>query len=259
MQKKNHIALIILALLGCVLLVSFASSVNAAAQVTILSHSGYISSLGWYYVVGEVQNSGDMHLKYVEITATFYDSYDVVVDTSFTFADLNVLLVGRKSPFKLTLFNTEQSAKVDHYSLAVTYDIFELGKPQGLEILSSSSYVDTLGWMHVVGEIKNIGVYPTTYVEVIATFYDNTGKVVGCGFTFSNPSDFEADQKASFEIILMSDRVPLVDSYEITAESDQYAVIPEFPSFLILPVFMVAILLAIVVYKKIDNCTVSTK
>ena len=104
--------------------------------------------------------------------------------------------------------------------------------------------------MHVVGEIKNIGVYPTTYVEVIATFYDNTGKVVECGFTFSNPSDLEADQKAPFEIILMSDRVPLVDSYEITAESDQYAVVPEFPSFLIPSLFMIATLLAVIVYKR---------
>jgi len=250
MQEKKHILLVILALLGSVLLVSFASSVNAAAQVTILSHSGYIGSLGWYYVVGEVQNSGDMHLEYVEIIATFYDSHDVIVDTDFTFADLSVLLVGRKSPFKVSLIDTEQSARVDHYSLEVTYDIFELGKPEGLEILSSSSYVDTFGWMHLVGEIKNIGVYPTTYVEVIATFYDNTGKVVDCDFTFSNPNDLKADQKASFEITLISDRVPLVDSYELTAESDQYAIVPEFPSFLILPLFMIATLLAVIVYRR---------
>ena len=230
MQKRKHIELVILALLGSVLLVSFTPSVNAVAQLTILSHSGYIGSMGWYYVVGEVQNSGDMHLKYVEIIATFYDSNDVIVDTSFTFADLNVLLVGRKSPFKLSLYSTEQSAKVDHYSLEVTYDIFELGKPEGLEILSSNSYVDTLGWMHVVGEIKNIGVYATTYVEVIATFYDSAGKVIDCAFSFSNPHDLEADQKASFEIMLISDKVPLVDSYELTAESDQYVMIPEFSS-----------------------------
>lgn len=249
MQKRKPIPLVILALLGSVLLVSSTPSVNAVAQVTILSHSGYTDSLGWYYVVGEVQNTGDMNLEYVEITATFYDSSNVVVDTSFTFADLSVLLVGRKSPFKVILVDTEQSAKVDHYSLGVTYDVSEFGKPEGLEILSSSSYVDILGWMHVVGEIKNVGVYATTYVEVIATVYDSTGKVIDCAFTFSNPSDLEADQKAPFEIMLMSDKVSLVDSYELTAESDQYAMIPEFSSVIILLLFMMATLLAVIAHK----------
>lgn len=258
MKNRNHIMFIFLVLFGSVLLVSLTSSANAVAQVTILSHSGYIDSLGWYNVVGEVQNSGDIHLKYVKITATFYDSNDVVVDTSFTFADINVLLVGRKSPFKVSLYNTEQSAKVDHYSLGVTYDIFELGKPEGLEILSSSSYVDTLGWMHVVGEIKNIGVYATTYVKVIAIFYDSTGKVVDCAFTFSDPHDLEADQKAPFEVPLMSNRVPLVDSYELTAESDQYAIIPEFSSLIAWVVIIGVTTLLILLHAKKLN-THSTK
>jgi len=60
----------------------------------------------------------------------------------------------------------------------------------------------------------------------------STGKVVDCAFTFSDPHDLEADQKASFEVLLMSNRVPLVDSYELTAESDQYAVIPEFSTLI---------------------------
>jgi hypothetical protein len=37
------------------------------------------------------------------------------------------------------------------------------------------------------------------------------------------------------------------DYYPLTV---QYAVIPEFPSFLILPLFMIATLLALIIYKK---------
>jgi len=238
-----------LLLLGCFILLSLPQTVNAAAQATILSHSSYLDSLGYYTVVGEVQNTGDMHLRFVKISATFYDSADHVVDTSLTYSGLEVLLVGRKSPFKVLLYDAQQSAKVDHYHLEVEYDISEFGKPEGLQIVSSSSYVDILDWMHVVGEIGNIGVYPTTWVKVYATFYDTAGKVIDYGFDYTNPHDLNVGEKASFEILLVSERASLVDSYELTAESDQYAIVPEFPSVIIALLSMITVM-AMIVFKK---------
>lgn len=128
--------------------------------------------------------------------------------------------------------------------------ISEFGKPEGLVILSNSSYIDSYGWMHVVGQIKNIGAYATTYVKVIATFYDNTGRVVDCDFTFSNPDDLETNQTGSFDILLISERVSLIESYELTAESHEYAIIPEFPSSLMLPLLVFLILIVVVLSKK---------
>jgi len=131
--------------------------------------------------------------------------------------------------------------------------ISEFGKPEGLVILSNSSYIDSYGWMHVVGT-KNISAYTTTYVKVIATFYDNTGRVVHCDFTFSNPDDLETNQAGSFDILLISERVSLIESYELTAESHEYAIIPEFPSSLVLPLLVFLILIVVVLSKKKDTC-----
>jgi hypothetical protein len=72
-----------------------------------------------------------------------------------------------------------------------------------ISVLSSSSFTDDLGDYHVVGEVKNNS--PTdsiNYVKIVATFYDNTGKVVGTDFTYSNIDVLRPAEKSSFEIIL---------------------------------------------------------
>lgn len=224
--------------------------VKANGEVNILSHTGYLDSLGYYHVVGEVENVGDFALHYVKITATFYDTADIVVATDFTFSELDVLLAERKAPFDLFLFDTTQSMKVDHYSLTVTYSITS-PKPIGLEILSHSSYIDGVGYMHIVGEIENIGTVRATYVKIVATCYDETGKVVDADFTFSDPMDIDPAQKAPFEILVGNERTPFVSSYELTAESSQYALIPELSLLTILSLFMIVTLLAVIVFRKV--------
>jgi len=205
--------------------------VNASPvlQIDILSHSGWLDSSGYYHVSGEVKNVGDTPARFIKVTATFYDSTGTVVATSFTFSTLSVLLPGRKSPFEVLLLDTTQAAKVHHYSLSVTFSATS-SIPLGLEILSHSSYVDAAGFMHVVGEIKNIANGTATYVKIAATFYNSTGHVVATAFTFSDPSDLNPNQKAPFEVLLLyTNRVPLVHTYELTGESNEYALIPEFP------------------------------
>ncbi len=249
-MKTSKSVFAILLLLGALFAsIGLISPVKAVADVDILSHTGYLDSLGFYHVVGEVQNVGDQAVNYVKITATFYDSSHVVIATDFTFTGLYVLPVGRKSPFDLFLFDTTQSAKVDHYSLSVT---FSTTTPLtiGLEILSNSSYIDGIGWMHIVGEIKNIGGVMATYVKIIATYYNGTGGVVDTEFTFSDPSDIDPDQTAPFDITLSSERVPYVNSYELTAESTQYAIIPEFSTLTSMLLILIMLAVAIVIYKR---------
>jgi hypothetical protein len=72
-----------------------------------------------------------------------------------------------------------------------------------ISILSSSSFTDDLGDYHVVSEVRNNS--PTdsmNYVKIVSTFYDNTGKVVGTDFTYTNVDVLRPAEKSSFEIIL---------------------------------------------------------
>lgn len=204
-------------------------------QVEILpTHSGYINDQGYYYVVGEVQNVGTNPIGYVNITATFYDINRDFVALGNGTTTLDTILPGRKSPFEIFLYSALDSQRVHNYTLSVVQYLQAQNKPLGLEIITNSSYTDTYGF-HVTGEIKNIGPEYTSFVRVIATFYNASGYVIATKFSYSNPKNLNPDQVATFEIILNSSIINKIDHYTLEAESWHYALVPEFnPTSLIL-------------------------
>jgi hypothetical protein len=89
--------------------------------------------------------------------------------------------------------------------------------PSGLEILSHNSFPDSLGYLHVVGEVKNNYPSTATSVTIVGTFYDINNRVVGTQFTHANPSDIGSGEKAPFELILSSAIAPIsqIDHYNL--------------------------------------------
>ena len=91
--------------------------------------------------------------------------------------------------------------------------------PNGLQILSHNSFTDSIGYLHVVGEIKNNYPSTATFVTIVGTFYNINNQVVGTQFTYANPSDIGSGESAPFELILSSASVPisLIDHYNLRA------------------------------------------
>lgn len=220
--------------------------VKATPEVNVLTHTGFFDHDGCYHVVGEVENTGGQAVGSVKITGAFYDLYGTVIAMEFNYTHIGILLAGQKSPFEIVVADTTQAEKVDHYSLNVASSPTG-ALPVGLEILSSSWYLDGGGCLHVVGEIRNIGAQTTTSIKVVATFYDETGKVVDAEFAFSDPDYLGSGQSAQFEIMLRRiGVVPSVKSYALTAESNRYATVPEFSSTILLTLFMISASFAVI-------------
>jgi hypothetical protein len=78
-----------------------------------------------------------------------------------------------------------------------------LGLSSALEILSHQSYIDSLGWHHIVGEVQNKGDVPLEYVEVIARLYDEGEKLISTKITFTAPDVIYPGGKAPFDIITL--------------------------------------------------------
>lgn len=91
----------------------------------------------------------------------------------------------------------------------------------GLQILSHNSFTDSLGYMHVVGEIRNNSPSPAIFVKITGTFYDANDQVVGTDFAYADPYDLGSGQKAPFELLLTEASVPLsqIDHYNLIASS----------------------------------------
>ncbi|MDW0169710.1 MAG: hypothetical protein QOK79_09240 [Nitrososphaeraceae archaeon] len=87
----------------------------------------------------------------------------------------------------------------------------------GVQILKNSSFIDSNGNMHVLGEVRNN--LPTTavFVTIVGIFYDVQNEVVATQFTYAKPVNIESGQKAIFELIVTTARVPIsmIDHYNL--------------------------------------------
>jgi hypothetical protein len=94
-----------------------------------------------------------------------------------------------------------------------------LNKSHTVTILSHNSYVDSVGYFHVVGEVENNTPNTAQFVQITGNFYDINDAVVGTQFTYTNPSDISSGATAPFDLILMSASVPasLIDHYKLSA------------------------------------------
>jgi hypothetical protein len=234
MEKICKLLIILMATLAFLSALSSQSKASTLQVEILPTHSGYINDQGYFYVVGEVQNFGANPVENVNITATFYDLNGDFVALGNGTTTLYTILPGRKSPFEIFLYSALDSQRVHSYTLSIVQFSQAQNKPLGLEIVTNSSHIDTDGF-HVTGEIKNIGPEYTSFVRVIATFYNASGYVIATKFSYSNPKNLNPGQVATFDIILNNSIINKIDHYTLEAESWHYALVPEFnPTSLIL-------------------------
>ena len=137
---------------------------------------------------------------------------------------------------------------VDHYSLEVEFLPTD-SLPKQLEIASHSSSI-VIGSMEIDGEVRNTGDSTATYVTVYATCYDDAGNVVQVGGAYANPVDIGVNQNGPFSIWLDHENTDLINSYVLTAESDNYTLIPEFNSFLLTILAVTLVSISLLLYKR---------
>jgi len=225
------------------------SDVRATGRVAIHDNlSTYYDNSGYLHVVGEVENVGDSDISFVRLTASFYDSNDTIVGTDFTYAMLDILPPKTKSPFEITLSDRKIARKVDHVRVVGAFQETLQKLSRTLLIPSHSSHTDSLGYLNIVGEIKNNGTQPSTYTKIVVTCYDNSGKVVAVDFSYIDPKNLNHGQRAPFKMTIDKDRSSQVAKYELLVESNEAILIPEFTS--ILPLLTLVCLLALTILRK---------
>ena len=97
----------------------------------------------------------------------------------------------------------------------------------------------------------NTGDQVASYTEVVATFYNLRGTVIGADFTYTSPESIPPGQTYGFKLYGPTASIsPYVQSYTITAESEQYISLPV-PEFHWLGVLAVtALTLSVVATRK---------
>lgn len=218
---------------------------KAAASLIILpTDSGYLNDFYDYYIVGEVQNEGSTPVTNVVVNATLYDSTGASIAEISQPTMLSTILPGRISPFGITFYSTALSQRVLNYTLHISQYLPTSNGQVGLMIVSNTSSLDSNGF-HVSGTIRNIGTQNTTFVQVIATFYDKTGHAIAVVATYSDPSSLDVNQTAPFNMLLNSSAANQVDHFALEAESydsnfiQDYELIPEFQPILFVSALLI--------------------
>jgi len=201
---------------------------SAYADVSIENDQYYIDDDKLLHVVGEIVNYTDKPINQIQILATIFSNDNTKIATIESGIPSHTIMPGMKAGFDI-LFSKNESKLVNYYELDFNYKI-ATGKNQVIEITSSEISRDSLDNLAIIGTVTNQGEITANMINVVATLYDRDGNVVTVSKTQTQP-DFLKPGDENFFLVPVFDKKQAVDivDYTLSAESDEYTVVPEFP------------------------------
>jgi hypothetical protein len=246
---------------------NFFQLTKASANVMVASHSSYRDALNYYWVFGEVKNTGDVPATNISIDAYFYDASDNIVNSSNTVVAGSygigksiVLLPGAEAPFYMLILPQSGTANFDHCGFAVSFEECA-SKNTGFQIPFSQCVryqYDSVENVNVSGALKNTAVAQIQEgVNFYATLYDPVGTVIGQGYVYEE-ENLLPGQVVAFNFQVATFFPAQAANFTVTVQSANYTiedessgvVIPEFPSFLITSSFITITLFTILVIRR---------
>ena len=181
----------------------------------------YVDDIGYLHIIGEVVNNKNQAVQFVKIVASIYDSEKNLVDTSFTYTKIDTIPPYGKSPFDLVFMGGSEG--VVSYNLQVEYSNAE-ELPMKLEVRKPRMTIDDLGYVHIKGEVANVGDRTAHFVKVVGNIYDSSNKLIGTSFTYSTLSDIYPNGQSPYDLTFL-DYVGRPTSFQIYADSQEYRMI----------------------------------
>jgi hypothetical protein len=140
----------------------------------------------WYFVQGEIENTGWLTAAWVKLVATFYNSQGTVIFSDFTYADIDPLAPGRSSPFELNTYPREinpasydiQVESAEYLSLSyLECDVNQDQVVMGTELVVSGYLSPGIGSQDIVLTYsKPDGSYVERNVETDSSgYFEHTG------------------------------------------------------------------------------------
>ncbi len=182
----------------CELAVQYSTTTEAPMPpLTILSTREWTDSTGSLWLVGEVQNTTASTLQYVKLAITLYDLTGTVTNADYTYASINPLLPGQKSPFRTYLI----AGPTDYVTRTISTNVsISSSEPLNLRCVNVTHWVDSYGWPHFAGQVQNDGTAEAKFVQVVLTLYDDDGHIVNCDYGYTSPTTIPAGGVAAFEV-----------------------------------------------------------
>ncbi len=200
----------------------FAQNLDSNA-IQILSTSTFIDDLGNFHVIGEVNNTAlDPQTDIVITTILSNTTNNSIVGNHSAFSSIGTLRHGESSPFDILIQDPQIVGKFNFIEFATSSQP-TIGKPANLIINGSSVFSDNVGNPHIIGNIVNQGQFPEQFLNLVATFYDNSSiGIVGTQSFGLNVANLSQNQMAPFDITITDNKTKSQGAfYSLNVESDQ--------------------------------------
>ncbi|WP_148685707.1 hypothetical protein [Candidatus Nitrosocosmicus hydrocola] len=204
--------------------------------IQITSTSSFIDDFGNFHVIGEVNNTSPQPQSNIAITAILSDtSNNLLVGNHSAFSSISNLRQGELSPFDIVIQDPQILGKFNFMEFSTTSQPVIEEKPANLVLNGSSSFVDNIGDPHITGNIINQGQSPEQFLNLVATFYDNSSLgIVGTESFGLNVGGLENNQMAPFDISITDNKTKSQAAfYSINVDSAQssmgFPLNPKFP------------------------------
>ena len=66
------------------------AQLNTPNPVTIVGQSAYTDDIGYFHIVGEVQNASNQTIKSVQLVVSIYDSTHTIIGTTSGYTDIDL-------------------------------------------------------------------------------------------------------------------------------------------------------------------------
>ena len=200
----------------------------AYAEVVIQNDQKYIDNDGLLHIVGEIENNTSAPLNQIKISALLIDGDGNEIKKIVGETVSNVVMPETKGAFDILIKNVRGDS-INDYELNLDYTL-AAPKNQVIEISSTVLTKDIHNNTVITGILENKGELTANMIRVVATLYDRDGNVVTVSETCTKPDFLRAGDNSNFIIPFheKSQSIHAVE-YSITAESDEYVAVPEFP------------------------------
>ena len=200
----------------------------AYGEVSIQNDQKYVDSDGLLHIVGEIENNTSTPLNQIKISAILLDNNGNEVKSVVGETVSNIIMPEMKGAFDILIKNVRGDS-INDYELNLDYTL-AAPKNQVIEISSTELTKDIHNNTVITGILENKGELTANMIRVVATLYDRDGNVVTVSETYTKPDFLRAGDNSNFIIPFheKSQSIHAVE-YSITAESDEYVAVPEFP------------------------------
>lgn len=164
------------------------------------------SSLSNYvYVYHEVRNNSSKKMANVKTVFKAYDSSNSLVATDTAYAMLDVVRPGQWAPVEFLLYFPGGLSAFES-----SRKVFEIGDgwyytssdPQAdLQVLSDSTYVDSLGWRHVIGELKNVSSVTVEFPKVVIVLRGKDGRILEADRSYGQRTSLAPGSSTTFDAL----------------------------------------------------------